>query len=83
MLTRKERIYAICKSIYFGVLPSWFYEKECHYIVDGEAEGVKTYLGHLWLNMLIIKSLVLKTEHTSTHRFHRMKIKKWFRWQYK
>ena len=81
MLTRKERIYAIYKSLYFGILPSWFYEKECHYIKDGEGMNVKTYLGHLVVNLYIVKSLLLKTEHECTHSFHKMSIKKWTRWQ--
>ena len=81
MLTRKERIYAIYKSLYFGILPSWFYEKECHYIKDGEGMNVKTYLGHLVVNLYIVKSLLLKTEHECTHSFHKMNIKKWTRWQ--
>ena len=82
MLTTKERFYAIFKSIYFGVLPSWFYEKECHYAVNGEGMDIRNYFQHLILNLQIIRSLVLKTEHLSTHSFHKMKIKKWFRWQY-
>ena len=83
MLTKKERCYAIFKSLYFGILPSWFYEPKCHYVDDGEGMDIKNYLQHLWINLLIVRSLVLKTEHESTHRFHKMKIKKWFRWQYK
>ena len=83
MLTKKERYYAIFKSLYFGILPSWFYEPKCHYVDDGEGMDIKNYLQHLWINLLIVRSLVLKTEHESTHSFHKMKIKKWFRWQYK
>ncbi len=82
MLTTKERFFAIYKSLYFGILPSWFYEKTCHYTRDGEGMNIKTYLDHLILNFYIIKSLVLKTEHECTHNFHFMKIKKWVRWQY-
>ena len=80
MLTRKERCYAIMKSVYFGLLPSWFYEKECHYKKDGECIG--GYFGHLWINVLVVKSLLMKTEHESTHGFHKLKIKKWTRWHY-
>ena len=83
MLTRKERLYAVFKCIYFGVIPSWFYEKECHYIRNGEGMNIKNYLDHLILNFYIIKSLVLKTEHECTHNFHKLKIKKWFRFQHK
>ena len=83
MLTNKERKYAIVKALYFGILPSWFYEKNCHYLKNGEGMNIKTYLDHLIMNLYIVKSLVLKTEHESTHNFHKMKIKKWFRWQYK
>ena len=36
----------------------------------------------LWLNLTIVKCLLLKTEHECTHDFHKMKVKKWFRWQY-
>lgn len=80
MLTTKERGYAIFKAIYFGALPSWFYEPKCHY--QSEGEDIQTYWQHLIINMYIIRSLILKTEHESTHRFHKMKVKKWVRWQY-
>lgn len=83
MLTKKERLYAIFKALYFGIVPSWCYEKKCHYLEYGENMGIKTYLDHLFLNLLIVKCLILKTEHESTHRFHKMKIKKWFRFQYR
>lgn len=83
MLTSKERKFAILKALYFGILPSWFYEKNCHYLKNGEGMNIKTYLDHLVMNLYIVKSLVLKTEHESTHGFHKMKVKKWFRWQYK
>ena len=82
MLTRKDRFYAIFKSLYFGVLPSWLYEKECHYLRSGEGMNIKAYLDHLVMNLYIVKSLILKTEHECTHSFHKMKVKKWFRWQY-
>ncbi len=82
MLTLNQRVYAIFKSLYFGVFPSWFYEKNCHYIRNGEGLGIRGYFSHLWLNLLIVKCLILKTEHRCTHDFHKMKIKKWVRWQY-
>ena len=82
MLTNKERKYAIVKALYFGILPSWFYEKNCHYIKNGEGMNIKTYLDHLVMNTYIVKSLILKTEHECTHSFHKMKVKKWVRWQY-
>ena len=83
MLTKKERAYAIFKSLYFGILPSWFYEKCCHYAANGEGMNIKNYKEHLILNLTIVKCLILKTEHECTHEFHKMKIKKWLRWQYK
>ena len=76
MLTNKERKYAIVKALYFGILPSWFYEKNCHYLKNGEGMNIKTYLDHLIMNLYIVKSLVLKTEHECTHSFHKMKVKK-------
>ena len=82
VLTRKQRAYAIFKSLYFGVLPSSFYEKNCHYAENGEGMNIKNYREHLILNLMIIRSLIRKTEHECTHDFHKMKIKKWFRWQY-
>lgn len=82
MLTKRERLYAIWKAIYFGVMPSWFYEPVCHYKIDGEGYEVQTYWQHLIMNAYIVRSLIRKTEHPSTHRFHRMKVKKWVRWQY-
>ena len=78
----RQRVYAIFKALYFGFLPWWFYEKECHYARDGEGMGIRSHLDHLIINLFIIKSLVLKTEHKSTHKFHKMKIKKWIRWRY-
>lgn len=82
MLTNKQRFYAIFKAFYFGVIPSWFYEKECHYAENGEGMNINSYKEHLIINLYIIKSLVMRTEHECTHRFHKMKVKKWFRWQY-
>ena len=51
MLTNKERTYAIAKSLYFGIIPSWFYEKECHYAKNGEGMGIKNYREHLMMNL--------------------------------
>lgn len=34
------------------------------------------------LNLYIVRSLILKTEHEYTHNFYKIKVKKWFRWQY-
>ena len=82
MLTLKERVYAIFKSLYFGIVPSYLYEKRCHYLRNGEGMGIKTYIEHLKLNLIIVKCLILRTEPETTHGFHKMKIKKWFRWQY-
>lgn len=82
MLTTKERIYAIGKSLYFGIIPSCIYEPTPHYRNEAEGYPIQNYFQHLWMNLLIVKHLILKTEHESTHRFHKMKIRKWFRWQY-
>ena len=82
MLTTKERIYAIFKSLYFGIVPSCIYEPKCHYANEAEGYSIQSYYEHLCMNLLIIKHLIKKTEHESTHKFHKMKIKKWFRWQY-
>ena len=79
-MNKRERVYAIFKALYFGFIPSWVYEKECHYAKNGEGMNIKTYLDHLLINLFIVKSLILKTEHESTHKFHKMKIKKWTRW---
>ena len=81
MMTTKQRYYAIFKALYFGVIPSWFYEKECHYAENGEGMNIRNYKEHLIMNLYIIKSLVMRTEHECTHKFHKMKVKKWFRWQ--
>lgn len=82
-MNTKERFYAIFKALYFGILPSWFYEKKCHYLPNGEGMNIKCYKEHLIINLFVVKSLILKTEHPSTHSFHKMKVKKWVRWQYK
>lgn len=82
LLSTRERAYVIFKCCYFGILPSWFYEKDCHYLRNGEGEGITSYPKHLWLNLIMVKCLLLKTEHECTHNFHKMKVKKWFRWQY-
>lgn len=83
MLNTKQRFYAIFKALYFGILPSVFYEKECHYSKNGEGMNIKSYKEHLVMNLFIVRSLILKTEHECTHDFHKMKVKKWVRWQYK
>lgn len=83
MLTTKERGYAIFKAFYFGIMPSWFYEPVCHYADEEEkGHGSMTYTQHLMMNLRIVRSLVRKTEHECTHKFHKMKVKKWTRWQY-
>lgn len=81
MLTKKQRARAIFNSLYFGIVPSWFYEKKCHYKRFND-EGVNNYFSHLKLNLIIVKCLILKTEHECTHDFHKGKVK-YFRWQYK
>lgn len=85
MLTKQERAYAIFKAVYFGVLPSWFYEPNCHYHQPhGEGQGeTMNYWEHLVMNMYIVKHLVKGTEHPCTHDFHKMRVRKWVRWQYK
>lgn len=45
--------------------------------------NIRSYLDHLIINLYIVKSLVLKTEDSSTHKFHKIKVKKWVRWQHK
>lgn len=82
MLTTKERIYAIGKSLYFGIVLSCIHEPIPHYRNEAEGYPIQNYFQHLWMNLLIVKHLVLKTEHESTHKFHKMKIRKWLRWQY-
>ena len=82
MLTKKERAYAIFKSLYFGILPSWFYERSCHYAKNGEGMNIKNYREHLIVNLIIVKCLILKSEHSCTHKFHKTKVKKWLRWQH-
>ena len=64
------------------MIPSWFYEKECHYAKNDEGMNINNYKEHLVINLYIIKSLIMRTEHECTHKFHKMKVKKWFRWQY-
>ena len=54
MLTCKERLYAIGKALYFGILPSWFYEKKCHYLENGEGMSIKSYTDHLIMNLFIV-----------------------------
>ena len=82
MLTRKERAVAIFNCVWFGLLPSWVYEKECHYKTNHD-EGTETYLEHACMNMRAAKYLILHKEHPCTHEFHKTKWKKYFRWQYK
>ena len=82
MLTTKQRARAIFNSLYFGIMPSCVYEKTCHYKRNGENMEVWSYWQHLEVNLLIAKHLIMKTEHPSTHNFHKGKVK-YFRWQYK
>lgn len=81
LLTKKERIFAIFKCVYFGILPYWVYEKTCHYRKTGEGCEVYTYLDHLKMNYYTARSLLLKTEHECTHDFHKAKCK-YFRFQW-
>ena len=83
MLTKKQRLKAIFNCLWFGILPSYIYEKECHYKKHGDGENAFSYFDHLKLNMIILKCLIFKTEHECTHSFHKTKWKKYFRWQYK
>lgn len=82
MLTRKERCKAIFNCLWFGLLPSWVYEKECHYKSHND-EGTDTYWNHAKMNLRAAKYLILCQEHECTHEFHKTKWKKYFRWQYK
>ncbi len=51
MLSLRQRGYAIFKSLYFGILPSWFYEKHCHYSDNGVGMNIKTYFQHEAVNL--------------------------------
>ena len=55
MLSLRQRVYAIFKSLYFGILPSWFYEKHCHYSDNGEGMNIKTYLQKRLFELLLDK----------------------------
>ena len=81
-LTKIERAKAIFNCLWFGLLPSWIYEKECHYKIHHD-EGTTTYLSHLFMNLRTAKYLILCKEYECTHEFHKVKWKKYFRWQYK
>ena len=69
MLTRKERSVAIFNCIWFGVMPSWVYEKKCHY------KGHFTYRTHLVHNLKIAKLLIVDQVPERHHNFHRSKAK--------
>ena len=75
LLTKKERLFAIFKCAYFGILPYWVYEKTCHYRKNGEGCEVYTYLDHLKMNYYTARSLLRKTEHECTHEFHKSKCR--------
>ena len=77
MLTKKQRLKAIFNCLWFGILPSWVYEKECHYKYS------QTYFNHLKYNLTLAKDLILSRENPAYHSFHKTKWKKYFRWQYK
>jgi hypothetical protein len=82
MLTFKQRVKAIFNCLWFGILPSYIYEKECHYKKHND-ENTENYYQHMIMNLQAAKCLILKTEHECTHEFHKIKWKKYFRWQYK
>lgn len=69
LLTRKERIKAVFNCMWFGIMPSWVYEKECHYV------GHFNYFSHLIHNFNIAKLLVLKKELENHHTFYKSKVK--------
>lgn len=77
MLTIRQRLIAIFNCLWFGILPSWVYEKECHY------QYTQTYLNHLKYNLKLAKDLFLFCENPSLNSFHLIKWKKYFRWQWK
>ncbi len=81
-LTKIERTKAIFNCLWFGLLPSWIYEKECHHKQHND-EGTGTYFKHMIMNLKAAKYLILCKEHECTHEFHKVKWKKYFRWQYK
>lgn len=79
MLTKKQRLRAMFNCLWFGILPYWVYEPNCHY--NNEQDYCQdTYFSHLKLNLIIFKCLLFKTEHECTHTFHKTKYK-YFRWQ--
>lgn len=69
MLTLKQRSIAVFNCIYFGVVPSYVYEKKCHY------SGSFTYLEHLVHNLRIAKLLVTFKEPEKYHNFYKSKAK--------
>ena len=77
MLTKRQRAKAIFNCLWFGILPSWVYEKECHYKYS------QTYYKHLKYNLNLAKDLLLFNESPIYHSFYKIKWKKYFRWQYK
>jgi hypothetical protein len=74
MLTLKQRSIAVFNCIYFGVVPSYVYEKKCHY------SGSFTYLGHLKHNTKVAFRLITFKEPLKYHNFFKAKAK-YFRWQ--
>lgn len=69
MLTLKQRSIAILNCIYFGVMPYWVYEKECHYV------GQFTYYTHLKHNLNMARLLITGTEPEKYHNFFKAKAR--------
>lgn len=69
MLTLKQRSKAIFNCFYFGIMPSWVYEKKCHYT------GHFTYYSHLKHNLNIARLLVCHQEPERHHAFYKAKAK--------
>lgn len=76
LLTKKERLVSIFNCLWFGILPSCVYEKDCHYKYS------QTYFMHLRYNLKLAIDLVLCREDEKLHGFFKIKWKKYFRWQW-
>ena len=76
MLTKKERLVSIFNCLWFGLLPYYIYERECHYKYS------QTYLNHAKYNLRLAKDLLLLKEEEKLHSFFKIKFKKYFRFQW-
>lgn len=69
MLTLKQRSIAIFNCFYFGIMPSWVYEKDCHYT------GHFTYYTHLKHNLDVARRLITYIEPEKYHNFFKAKAR--------